>query len=156
MLQVDCPCLAHLICVLGPMEIGSALLSAVTTVIRNLPEDPYPPSEPIFLGYIQFKIPSTYVKCSTMVESSADPVTRIACFKFLPTVTPEQKGNRTRAFLDLYAQHPDLILGMPKGGKPLHTPLALTNVKRESGWDAGFIVTFKVSRKELYLITFLD
>ena len=91
-----------------------------------------------------------------MVESSADPVTRIACFKFFPTVTPEQKGNRTRAFLDLYAQHTDLILGMPKGGKPLHTPLALTNVKRESGWDAGFIVTFKVSRKELHLITFLD
>jgi len=125
------------------MEIGSAL-SAATTVIRNLPEDPYPPSEP------------TYVKRSTMVESSADPVTRIACFKFLPTVTPEQKGNRTRAFLDLYAQHTDLILGMPKGGKSLHTPLALTGVKRESGWDAGFIVTFKVSRKELYLIPFLD
>ena len=122
----------------------------------TVPEDPYPPSEPTFLGYIQFKIPSTYVKRSTMVELSADPVTRIACFKFLPTVTPEQKGNRTRAFLDLYAQHTDLILGMPKGGKPLHTPLALTDVKRESGWDAGFIVTFKVSRKELYLITFLD
>lgn len=32
---------------------------------------------------------------------------------------------------------------MPKGGKPLHTPLALTGVKRESGWDAGFTVTFK-------------
>lgn len=155
MLQVDCPCLAHLICVLGPMEIGSAL-SAATTVIRNLPEDPYPPSEPTFLGYIQFKIPSTDVKRPTMVESSADPVTRIACFKFLPTVTPDQKGNRTRAFLDLYAQHTDLILGMPKGGKPLHTPLALTGVKRESEWDAGFIVTFKVSRKVLYLITFLD
>lgn len=43
--------LAWHICILGPMEIGSAL-SAATTVIRNLPEDPYPPSEPTFLGYI--------------------------------------------------------------------------------------------------------
>jgi len=34
---------------------------------------------------------------------------------------------------------------MPKGGKPLDTPLNLTNVKRDSLWDMGFTVTFKVS-----------
>ena len=40
----------------------------------------------------------------------------------------------------------DLIrVGMPKGGKPLNTPLNLTNVKRDSVWDTGFTVTFKVS-----------
>jgi hypothetical protein len=33
---------------------------------------------------------------------------------------------------------------MPKGGKPLNTPLNLTNVKRDSVWDMGFTVTFKV------------
>lgn len=71
-------------------------------------------------------------------------VTRIACFRFKENVTPEQKGDRARAFLNLYAQHQDLILGMPKGGKPLNTPLNLTNVKRDSVWDTGFIVTFKV------------
>jgi hypothetical protein len=71
-------------------------------------------------------------------------VTRIACFKFLDHITPSQKGDRTSAFLALYAEHPELILEMPKGGKPLNTPLALTNVKRESRWDTGFIVTFKV------------
>jgi len=72
------------------------------------------------------------------------PVTRIACFKFRHGVTAEQKGDRTRAFLNLYAQHIDLIVEVPRGGKPLNTPLKLTNVKRESGWDTGFMVTFKV------------
>ena len=79
-----------------------------------------------------------------MTEHDNLPVTRIACFKFHPTVTPTQKGDRTRAFLALYAQHEDLILGMPKGGKPLDTPLNLTNVKREKEWDTGFVVKFKV------------
>jgi hypothetical protein len=78
------------------------------------------------------------------MSSSNSPVTRIACFKFLDHVTPAQKGDRTRAFLALYAEHPELILEMPKGGKPLNSPLALTNVKRQTGWDTGFVVTFKV------------
>ncbi|KAF2787029.1 hypothetical protein K505DRAFT_288644 [Melanomma pulvis-pyrius CBS 109.77] len=78
-----------------------------------------------------------------MAESTCDPVTRIACFKFLPNVTAEQKADRASAFLDLYAQHQDLILEGPKGGRPLNTPLELTNVKREKGWDTGFVVVFK-------------
>lgn len=80
-----------------------------------------------------------------MASSYAPTVTRIACFRFKENVTAEQKGDRTRAFLDLYKQHQDLILGLPKGGKPLNTPLNLTNVKRDSVWDTGFTVTFKVS-----------
>lgn len=80
-----------------------------------------------------------------MGDSDNIPVTRIACFKFLPTVTPEQKADRTHAFLGLYAKHQDLIVEMPKGGRPLNTPLKLTNVKRETGWDTGFVVQFKVN-----------
>ncbi|KAH7135948.1 hypothetical protein B0J11DRAFT_576503 [Dendryphion nanum] len=80
---------------------------------------------------------------STQPPTSCQPVTRIATFKFHPSVSAAQKGDRTRAFLALYAEHSDLILGPPKGGKPLNTPLELTDVKRESGWDAGFIVVFK-------------
>jgi hypothetical protein len=72
------------------------------------------------------------------------PVTRIATFKFRSSVTPSQKGDRTRAFLALYAEHPDLILEMPKGGRPLDTPLKLTDVKRVKEWDTGFVVKFKV------------
>ena len=72
------------------------------------------------------------------------PVTRIACFKFHPNVTAAQKAGRTSAFLDLYAQHPELTNGAPKGGRPLSTPLDLTNVKRDEEWDTGFIVVFKV------------
>ena len=79
-----------------------------------------------------------------MKEGDNVPVTRIACFKFLPTVPPEQKGDRTSAFLALYAQHKELILEMPRGGRPLNTPLNLTNVKREKEWDTGFVVKFKV------------
>lgn len=80
----------------------------------------------------------------TPTNSTDSPVTRIACFKFYPNVTAAQKAGRTSAFLDLYAQHQDLILSMPKGGRPLNTPLALTNVKREKEWDTGFVVVFKV------------
>ncbi|KAF2026165.1 hypothetical protein EK21DRAFT_103425 [Setomelanomma holmii] len=78
------------------------------------------------------------------------PVTRIACFKFYPNVTSGQKGGRTSAFLDLYAQHPELLLVPPRGGRPLNTPLDLTNVKRDKEWDTGFIVVFKSdeARKE--------
>jgi hypothetical protein len=84
---------------------------------------------------------------SIMSTSNAlSPVTRIACFKFNHNVTAEQKGGRTSAFLDLYAQHPELLLVPPKGGRPLSTPLDLTNVKREKEWDTGFIVVFKVYR----------
>ncbi|KAF2687290.1 hypothetical protein K458DRAFT_476178 [Lentithecium fluviatile CBS 122367] len=78
-----------------------------------------------------------------MPDQRIAPVTRIACFKFYPTVTPAQKGDRTRAFLNLYAQHENLILEMPRGGKPLNTPLKLTNVEREKDWDTGFVVRFK-------------
>ncbi|KAF2733590.1 hypothetical protein EJ04DRAFT_494953 [Polyplosphaeria fusca] len=74
---------------------------------------------------------------------SDQPVTRIASFKFHPHVTPSQKGDRARAFLALYAQHKDLIIGMPKGGKPLLTPLQLKGVQRDAEWDTLFTVTFK-------------
>ncbi|GAB1726026.1 hypothetical protein NU195Hw_Modified_23t1 [Hortaea werneckii] len=77
------------------------------------------------------------------MATSAKPVTRIACFRFKSSVTPEQKGDRARAFLGLYRQHRDLIIAMPVGGKPLNTPLNLTNVKRDSVWDLGFIVSFR-------------
>jgi hypothetical protein len=79
---------------------------------------------------------------STSTESS--PVTRIATFRFHPNVTAEQKGDRASAFLALYAEHPELLVEQPKGGRPLNTPLNLTNVKRESVWDLGFVVKFKV------------
>jgi hypothetical protein len=78
-------------------------------------------------------------------QSCPTPVTRIATFRFRENVTAEQKGDRARAFLGLYEAHPELLVGMPKGGKPLDTPLNLTNVKRDSLWDMGFTVTFKVS-----------
>jgi hypothetical protein len=82
---------------------------------------------------------------NAMADKSFDPpVTRIASFKFHPSVTAEQKGGRTRAFLDLYAQHPELLVAPPRGGRPLNTPLDLTNVKRDKEWDTGFIVVFKV------------
>jgi hypothetical protein len=76
--------------------------------------------------------------------STSTPVTRIATFRFKDSVTPEQKGDRARAFLGLYEAHQELLIGMPRGGKPLNTPLNLTNVKRDSVWDMGFTVTFKV------------
>jgi hypothetical protein len=82
---------------------------------------------------------------STMAKyTTTSPVTRIACFRFGTNVTAEQKGDRTSAFLNLYAQHPELLLVPPKGGRPLTTPLDLTNVKRDKEWDTGFIVVFKV------------
>jgi hypothetical protein len=81
---------------------------------------------------------------STTNSSDASPVTRIATFRFHPNVTAEQKGDRASAFLALYAEHPELLVEQPKGGKPLNTPLNLTNVKRESVWDMGFVVMFKV------------
>jgi hypothetical protein len=71
------------------------------------------------------------------------PITRIATFRFHPTVTSAQKADRASAFLALYAQHPELIFEGPKGGKPLDTPLELTGVKREKVWDLGFVVVFK-------------
>ncbi|KAI4917682.1 hypothetical protein J4E85_009774 [Alternaria conjuncta] len=80
---------------------------------------------------------------STPNSTDASPVTRIATFRFLPNVTAEQKGDRASAFLALYAEHPELLVEGPKGGRPLNTPLNLTNVKRESVWDLGFVVVFK-------------
>ncbi|KAF2828698.1 hypothetical protein CC86DRAFT_347117 [Ophiobolus disseminans] len=87
---------------------------------------------------------------TTISNSDNSPVTRIACFRFRPHVTDEQKGGRTSAFLDLYAEHPELTVAPPKGGRPLNTPLDLTNVKRDTHWDTGFIVVFKSeeARKE--------
>jgi hypothetical protein len=85
---------------------------------------------------------------ATDSNSTQPPITRIACFRFRPNVTAEEKGGRTSAFLDLYAQHPELLLVPPKGGRPLSTPLELTNVKREEKWDTGFIVVFKVCKRK--------
>ena len=79
-----------------------------------------------------------------MSQLSSDPVTRIACFKFQPHVTPEQKADRASAFLALYAEHPEYLLVGPTGGRPLNIPHDLTNVKREKEWDTGFVVIFKV------------
>jgi hypothetical protein len=91
-------------------------------------------------------IPHVAISFATLIMTSQSAtVTRVACFRFKENVTAEQKGDRARAFLNLYEQHQDLICGMPKGGKPLNTPLNLTNVKRDSVWDTGFTVTFKVS-----------
>jgi hypothetical protein len=80
-----------------------------------------------------------------MTTPCETPVTRIACFRFHPNVTAEQKGGRTRAFLDLYALNPALLVAQPIGGRPLNTSLNLTNVKRDAVWDTGFVVVFKVS-----------
>lgn len=94
---------------------------------------------------MRFFIPHVIIGFATLIMSTQSAtVTRIACFRFKEDVTAEQKGDRARAFLNLYEQHQDLICGMPKGGKPLNTPLNLTNVKRDSVWDTGFTVTFKV------------
>jgi hypothetical protein len=87
---------------------------------------------------------------SVMASSTTNtptPVTRIACFRFLPNVTAEQKGGRTRAFLDLYALNAALLVAQPIGGRPLNTSLNLTNVKRDAVWDTGFVVVFKASSK---------
>jgi hypothetical protein len=96
-----------------------------------------------FLHIIAFAF-SSFCNSAMADKSLSPPVTRIASFKFHPNVTAEQKGGRTRAFLDLYAQHPELLVAPPRGGRPLNTPLDLTNVKRDKEWDTAFIVVFKV------------
>ncbi|KNG46925.1 hypothetical protein DDE82_006374 [Stemphylium lycopersici] len=90
---------------------------------------------------------------ATQCAQNSPPVTRIATFRFHANVTAAQKGDRTAAFLALYAEHPELLVEGPKGGRPLDTPLNLTNVKRESVWDTGFVVVFKdeAARKEFDL-----
>lgn len=90
--------------------------------------------------------PPTNPPTSTITMSNPSPkrITRIATFRFKPTTTPEQKADRAKAFLALYKEHQDLIVALPVGGRPLETPLDLTNVKRDSVWDMGFTVTFKV------------
>lgn len=104
-----------------------------------------------------FLLQTLLLSATLAMASQNTPVTRVACFRFKESVTAEQKGDRARAFLGLYAQHQDLILGMPKGGKPLNTPLNLTNVKRDSVWDTGFTVTFKVRREcECSIAEFTD
>ncbi|KAH7077587.1 hypothetical protein BKA63DRAFT_508555 [Paraphoma chrysanthemicola] len=92
------------------------------------------------LQTLSLLILNTMASAST---ASPSPVTRIAVFKFRPTTTPSQKGDRTRSFLALYAQHPELLLVPPRGGRPLNTPLNLTNVERDDEWDTGFVVVFK-------------
>lgn len=47
-------------------------------------------------------------------------------------------------FLALYDEHPELLLEKPKGGRPLDTPLDLTDAKRDIVWAMGFVVVFKV------------
>lgn len=90
------------------------------------------------------KVPSPLIAITMSSPTPSGPVTRIATFRFHSTVTAAQKADRARAFLALYAQHPELVFEGPKGGKPLDTKLELTGVKREEGWDLGFVVVFKV------------
>jgi hypothetical protein len=92
---------------------------------------------------ISLLTPFFFIATMASNTPSSPSVTRIACFRFQANVTAAQKGDRTAAFLDLYAEHPELLLEPPKGGRPLDTPLNLTGVKRESVWDTGFIVVFK-------------
>ncbi|KAI4644668.1 uncharacterized protein J4E78_009487 [Alternaria triticimaculans] len=99
----------------------------------------------VLTAFLAILTPVASFAMSTLTPNSTDsaPVTRIATFRFLPNVTAEQKGDRASAFLALYAEHPELLVEGPKGGRPLNTPLNLTNVKRESVWDLGFVVVFK-------------
>ena len=83
---------------------------------------------------------------------SSHQVTRIATFRFKPNITAEQKGDRAAAFMALYAEHPELLAEAPRGGRPLDTPLNLTDVKRESIWDMGFVVVFKVCCEEYAVV----
>ncbi|KAF2020732.1 hypothetical protein BU24DRAFT_487290 [Aaosphaeria arxii CBS 175.79] len=87
---------------------------------------------------------------SPPASANSTQPTRIALFKFLPSTTSSQKHDRATAFLALYSQHEDLIVSPPRGGKPLNTPLELTNVSRVDGWDFGFVVRFRseAARKE--------
>ncbi|USP74059.1 uncharacterized protein yc1106_01333 [Curvularia clavata] len=80
---------------------------------------------------------------ATQYPTASQPITRIATFRFRPEVTPAQKSDRAAAFLALYDEHPELLAEKPKGGRPLDTPLDLTDVKRDSVWDMGFVVVFK-------------
>ncbi|OAL49707.1 hypothetical protein IQ07DRAFT_588233 [Pyrenochaeta sp. DS3sAY3a] len=86
---------------------------------------------------------STPTTTSSTTPTSSPPVTRIAAFTFHANVKAAQKADRTSAFLALYARYPELLAVPPRGGRPLDTPLKLTGVKRESGWDTGFVVVFK-------------
>lgn len=81
---------------------------------------------------------------ASLTTTPSGPVTRIATFRFHQHVTPAQKADRASAFLKLYERHLKLLLEKPRGGRPLDTPLELTGVKREMGWDLGFVVVFKV------------
>ncbi|KAF2654174.1 hypothetical protein K491DRAFT_601344 [Lophiostoma macrostomum CBS 122681] len=98
-----------------------------------------------------------------MGTQTETPVTRFAAFKFKKGVSPERKGERTGAFLRLYAAHPTLLHTPPRGGRPLGGMSDLMGksdaelaeeqgggesggeglVKGGMGWDAGFVVVFK-------------
>jgi len=91
-----------------------------------------------------FSTPLFHPTMATQCAQISPPVTRIATFRFHDHVTAAQKGDRTAAFLALYAEHPELLIEGPKGGRPLDTPLNLTGVKRDNVWDTGFVVVFKV------------
>lgn len=130
--------------------IEDAQHSFVLHCLHRIPRLSYLNTMQIHLRFLTaFIVLSTPVYSFTMSTSTTNntdssPVTRIATFRFHPNVTAEQKGDRASAFLALYAEHPELLIEGPKGGRPLNTPLNLTNVKRESVWDMGFIVIFKV------------
>ncbi|KAK7191248.1 hypothetical protein PSPO01_02557 [Paraphaeosphaeria sporulosa] len=81
-------------------------------------------------------------------------VTRIACFKFRDWVAAGDIGARTGAFLALYDEYAHLLAEKPRGGRPLDTPLNLTGVQRDKGWDTGFVVRFKVAQSEAARLEF--
>jgi hypothetical protein len=96
------------------------------------------------LSLCSYLLPLLLTPNMSTPTTTSPPVTRIAAFTFHANVTAAQKADRTSAFLALYAHYPDLLAVPPRGGRPLDTPLKLTGVKREAGWDTGFVVVFKV------------
>lgn len=55
--------------------------------------------------------------------------------------------------LALYDEYAHLLVDKPRGGRPLDTPLNLTDVQREKIWDTGFVVKFKVCRTSFSYLT---
>lgn len=130
------------------------LQSHTLATLKNPALTPLPPSAAVLPSQMHFplrlSLPFLPLLTPTMTASTlppsspSSPITRIATFRFRDTVTAAQKGDRTAAFLALYAANRELLLQEPTGGRPLNTPLDLTDVKREDGWDTGFVVVFKV------------
>jgi hypothetical protein len=129
--------------------------SASTTIRIHTPSlTPMHLPSPLIITALLFA--TATMASSSQPQSCSTPVTRVATFRFRENVTAEQKGDRARAFLGLYEAHQELLVGMPKGGKPLNTPLNLTNVKRDSIWDMGFTVTFKVRVCIFFVLVWVD